>query len=114
MHELMMMKGIIRAVKKEMAKNKLKTLKSLKIKVCELDAAQTQALRLAFDESLKEARLPPSRLDIIKTPVTARCSGCGKKLRVSGFHHTCPSCGSTGVEELSCPQIEIVSMEAEP
>lgn len=114
MHELTMMKGIIRAVKEVMKKDGLKTLTSLKIKVGEFGDSETEALKFAFDTCLKEARMKPARLEIIKSPITASCSGCGKKLRVSGFHHECPSCGSTGVKDLSSAEMEIVSMEAEP
>jgi len=114
MHEMTMMKGIIRAVKEEMGKSRLKTLTSLKIKVGELGTQETEALKFAFEVCIKEARMKPARLDIVKTPITAICSGCRKKLRVSGFHHKCPSCGSNEVEGLSCAEMEIVSMEAEP
>lgn len=114
MHEMTMVKGIIRAVKEVMKKDGLKTLTSLKIKVGELGAEETEALEFAFEVCLKEARMKPARLEIIKTPITASCSGCGKKLRVSGFHHKCPSCGSSGIERLSSAEMEIVSMEAEP
>lgn len=109
-----MMKGIIRAVKEVMKKDGLKTLTSLKIKVGELGVQETEALEFAFDICLKEARMKPARLDIIKTPITATCAGCKKKLHVSGFHHKCPSCGSSEVEGLSCAEMEILSMEAEP
>ena len=114
MHEMTMMKGIIRAVKEVMKKDGLKTLTILKIKVGELGAEETKALEFAFEVCLKEARMKPARLDIIKTPITAICTGCGKKLRVFGFHHKCPSCGSSGIEGLSSAEMEIVSMEAEP
>ncbi|MBI5888000.1 MAG: hydrogenase maturation nickel metallochaperone HypA [Deltaproteobacteria bacterium] len=109
-----MMKGIIMAVREVMRKDRLKTLTSLKIKVGELGAEETRALEFAFEVCLKEARMKPARLDIIKAPITAICSGCGKKLRVSGFHHECPSCGSNGIKDLSSAEMEIISMEAEP
>lgn len=111
MHELSIIKTVMRIVDAEMRKSRLKRLKRLKIRVGALSTADSEALRFAFEEHLRSTPSEGAALDIIEAPLSAICSDCDREFEAAGFHGECPYCRGTNIEREA---LEIISMEALP
>jgi hydrogenase nickel incorporation protein HypA/HybF len=113
-HELSIIKSVMKAVFSEMKRENLTRLTWLKIRVGELTAADEGALRFAFNEELRGTPSEGAALDIIQAHVTAKCASCKKTFRAKGFHAKCPACGTEQPRLEGGHEIELISMDALP
>lgn len=112
MHELSIIKNVMKVVFSEMKKENLTRLVKLKIKVGELTAADADSLKFNFAAVVRGTPSSKAELDIIQAPVTAECPACGKRYRLRGLHCECPACGNAEAGHLNGYEVEIISMEA--
>lgn len=112
MHEMSITRSILDIVRREMERNHLTRLKSLKIRVGELTAVEPESLRFCFETSVKDTPWDGASLEIIEVPLAGRCSACGADFRIEVFSNNCPVCGGTEVERTSGTELDIISMEA--
>lgn len=114
MHELSIVKSMLGIIKREMEKNRLETLKKVRIRVGELTAVEPEALRFSFDTLVKDDEaLEGAAMEVDEVPLTVRCSECGSENKADKLDRMCPYCGSTEVDMLTGDELEVVSIEAE-
>jgi hydrogenase nickel incorporation protein HypA/HybF len=82
----------------------------VRLKICahsHLLAGDQFALQTAFALAAHSTVAEGATLEILETPVTARCSGCGLANTVAEMMPTCSSCGSTAVEIDEGPEVVV-------
>jgi hydrogenase nickel incorporation protein HypA/HybF len=111
MHELSIARSILEIVSAEMRKSGANELRSLKIRIGELTAVDSGALRFAFDSCTMNTPMRGARLDIEEVPLTGRCSECNKEFLIIDFKNRCPHCNGASIEKLTGTELDIISME---
>ena len=104
--------SMMEIVREHMAREGLKGLKRLKVRIGELTAVEPGALSFCFEAYIKGTEFEGAALDIEEVPYLGRCTECGEKFHMEGFLQLCPRCEGVHIEELSGTELEIVSMEA--
>lgn len=112
MHEMNITRSILEIIKKEMDKNSLTRLNSLKIKVGELTAVEPDTLRFCFEACTKDTDMEGAVLEIEKVPLTGKCGDCGAMFRLRSFISVCPVCKGRSIEKMTGTELDIVSMDA--
>lgn len=112
MHEMAITKSMIGILRKSMRKNKVKKLRSVKIKVGELVAVDPESLRFCFETCVKGTSMNGAELLIEEVPVKGRCLECGNLFELRDFKSVCVKCKGRNIEKITGDELEIVSMEA--
>ncbi len=112
MHEIHLAKNIVKALFEEMKKRRLKRLKSLKVRLGELNAIEPESVKQAFDECLKETNLKGASIEVEVLPLSKVCLSCKRALPFEDMVKTCPSCKGSRFKNTTGYEIEIISMEA--
>lgn len=112
MHEMSITESVLEIVGEEMARNNLKTLKSLKLRVGELTAVEPEALRFCFEACIKGTPFEGALLEIEEVPLTGKCPKCLALFPLRDFVNACPACGQKPVEKATGTELDIVSMDA--
>ncbi len=112
MHETHLAKDIVKALTREMKKRRLKRLKSLKLRLGELNAIRPDSMRSAFDECLKGAGLEGASIEVEVLPLSTVCLGCKRAFPFEDAVKTCPSCKGERFRNTTGHEIEVISMEA--
>ncbi|MBI4949888.1 MAG: hydrogenase maturation nickel metallochaperone HypA [Deltaproteobacteria bacterium] len=112
MHEMGIARSLLKIIKREMKRSKLRKLKKVRVKIGELTAVEPRALRFCFEASIKDTDLDGASLEIEDVPLTGECVECGTKFRFHNFVSLCPACGGKKIEKLTGTELDLVSIEA--
>jgi len=83
----------------------------VRVRVGPLAGIVPDSLDFCFDAIVTGTPLSRARLDIEKTLVKARCSGCGAGFEVEGTLFLCSRCGSADIEVVSGTELQVVEIE---
>ena len=110
MHEAVIAKAIISAIKKECKTGGIKTLKSVYIEIGELRNVVPVYLQTAYRLGTKNTALKTSRLKIRIMPSRMLCVSCGATAKTA---KVCSKCKSAQIEIVSGFQLKIVSISGD-
>lgn len=113
LHEWALAEAVVDTIKEFMSKGEISVIKSVKIRVGELQNIDLNIFKFALNELLKEASLEGIEIHIEKDEVMFKCRRCGCEWRLSDISleeeeletihfmpelvhifASCPSCGS--------------------
>jgi len=87
-------------------------VRRITIKVGAMRQVIPEAMLFAFEVASKDSFLEGAELELVETPIMARCRRCG--FQWGGEEGlVCPDCGSANVGLLSGMELEIDSVEVE-
>ena len=113
MHELHLMAQVVKVVEAGLrrAPNSRPSVVRLRVNArSHLLAHDRSALQTAFALATGGTVAEGATLEIIETPVTARCNDCGRVVTGSDMMPTCSSCGSTAMEIDEGPEVVVHEM----
>lgn len=112
MHEIGIANSILDAVQAEAALHPGGEPRKVAVRIGELAAVDTDALRFAFEVLIRDTDLDALRLEIEICPRRQRCA-CGCEFNVTGYELQCPQCGEPRTECISGDQLELAYLEME-
>ena len=112
MHELGIAQSVLDAVQAEAAKRDAKPVK-VGLRIGELAAIESDALRFSFEALTRETDLEGLELEIEMCPRRHRCLECGSEFSVHDFVFECPQCGANRNECISGEELDLAYIELE-
>ena len=98
MHEFSLMASVLDIAAEEMARHGASRLTLLRLRCGELDHAQPESLRMAFEAMTAGTPSQGAHLDIVEEPLLLRCPLCGHGFPPhgkGGMFAPCPACGGS-------------------
>lgn len=110
MHELSIATEIISIVEKEIARQSLNSVSSIKLRIGALAGVNPEALRFGFEAASAGTALAGTTLDIDWIVVKGKCRTCGREFTIDDFAFICPFCDSPDIEVLQGEELDIVHL----
>lgn len=110
MHELSIATEIISIVEKEIEKQKLHGIKTIKLKIGALAGVDPEALRFGFEAASPGTRLDGTQLDIDWVTVKGQCRTCSREFPIDDYAFICPYCDSPDIEVTQGEELDIVHL----
>ncbi len=113
MHEISLIKSILKTIEHEMEKCGAKKLNSLTLRIGTLTAVEPEAMQFAFNSSIEKTAMEGATLCIIETKLSGRCRECGTEFALSEFDSPCPICAGLDIKRLTGTELDIISMDVD-
>ena len=113
MHEIGIAEAILDAVKTETRQHPGSVPFRVGVRIGELAAVDTDALRFGFEALTRETELESLELEIKMCPRRHLCSKCNLQFQIIDFDLRCPQCGQESTKCASGGQLEIAYLELE-
>ena len=110
MHELSIATEIISIVEKEISRQNLNGVSSIKLRIGALAGVDPEALRFGFEAASAGTILDGATLDIDWLTVKGKCQSCGREFAIDDFAFICPFCDSPDVKVLQGEELDIVHL----
>jgi hydrogenase nickel incorporation protein HypA/HybF len=88
-------------------------LRCVHVKLGPLSGVNAESLAFGFESLAPHRGFPHAKLDIDRTPVRARCGGCGLEYESENPRDTCPRCGALERTVVSGNEFFVESIEVE-
>jgi len=113
MHELSVVESMVSVVLRHADRNNAKRVRKINLVLGEASSVMEEPVRFYFDIISKDTAALGAELSFRKTPLMARCRGCGEEFRVVEFDFTCPACSGGDTEVTSGREFQVESIEIE-
>jgi hydrogenase nickel incorporation protein HypA/HybF len=113
MHELGIAASVLDTVQAEARKRPGARPCRVGLRIGELAAVNSEALRFAFEALTRETELESLALDIEICPRRQRCCDCAVTFEAQDFTFACPRCGAQRTECISGDELEIAYLEVD-
>ncbi len=113
MHELGIAQSVFDAVQAEAARRPGAKPRKIVVRIGELAAVNSDALKFAFEVLTRETELESLELEIELCPRRHRCRGCRAEFNVADYEVKCPQCGEERTECIGGEQLELAYLELE-
>jgi hydrogenase nickel incorporation protein HypA/HybF len=113
MHEVGVANSILEAVRAEMACHANALPLRVTVRVGELAAVDSEALRFCFGALTRDTELAALELTIEICPRRHRCPACGAEFIVVDYEYRCRQCGEEQTRFISGDELELASLEIE-
>ncbi len=107
MHELAITEGVVAAVSERLPDARIT---SVRLEIGALSGVVADSVRFCFDLVTEGTNLEGARLEIVESPASCRCRGCGSEFEPDRLIALCP-CGSADVAVLSGSELRIISVQ---
>ena len=111
MHEIGIANSILDAVWAEVLKRPGWMARKVGVRIGELTAVDSEALRFAFEALTRETQLEALQLEIETCPRRHFCANCNSEFRVIEFSSCCPRCGQESAHCVGGEQLEVAYLE---
>jgi len=111
-HEVGIMETAIEAVLAQAREHDATQVHRIVLRIGALSGVEPDALRLAFDATVKDTPAAGADLELEAVPARGRCSDCDLEFGVeSDFIFTCPRCGRISGELVQGRELELARIE---
>ncbi len=107
MHEVSLMKNLLRTVEGVASAEGEKPVQVIHLRIGEMSGVSIDALSFAFDVLSKGTIAEGGRLEFERVPLRARCRECGEEFHPEEFVFRCAACGSPEIDILSGREMEV-------
>lgn len=111
MHELTICDNLIDMLAAERRKRRFTAVTRLKIEIGRLSCLDPEALRYAFDISVRDTFMHGATLEIERPRGRATCLDCGTAVEVDTRLDACPHCGGVRLDPAGGDQMRLIEME---
>lgn len=101
MHEMSLMDGVVKALRKSAQENSISKINRVKLVVGKMTAALPSALEFAFEILSRGTLMEGAELEIEEQEIVGKCAACAKEFKCGPYVFVCPDCGHTRVEIIS-------------
>ena len=113
MHEMGIANSIIEAVRAEAGRHPDAEPRKVGIRIGDLAAVDSDALRFCFEALTHETELESLQLAIEICPLKRQCLLCRTEFNVEGFESRCPQCGGEQTECIGGDELDLAYLEME-
>lgn len=113
MHETAMMQNLVSTALQALKNHKVKRVSSVNVSIGKLANVLPDALKFAFEATIKDTALAGAELKIKFLPIIAKCDDCGYDYHAEGFPFICPMCKSNRFIILNGEEAYIDSIDCE-
>jgi hydrogenase nickel incorporation protein HypA/HybF len=113
MHELSLALEVIDLAANEAKKNKISTIREIRIEVGDLSGVMADAIELALELSVKNSVLENTMIHVIRTPGKGKCTVCDLEFEMKQMLSTCPQCHCCPSEIIGGREFRVLSMAGE-
>ncbi len=113
MHELTIASHILELAEAEARKAGCRTITGIELEIGKLAGVEHEALHFGFTAVCRDSLAEKASLNIITTPATAKCSGCGVTFPVQSYFDPCPKCASSLNTIIQGEELRLVTVNAE-
>jgi hydrogenase nickel incorporation protein HypA/HybF len=112
MHETAIVGGLMRILEQKAARNGVKRISSVLLKVGRLRAVEPQQLSACFEMFAEGTVADGATLVVDVIGVRGRCRACATEFDVPHYHFECPACAGSDIEVIRGQELYIDSFEA--
>lgn len=98
MHEMSIAESILGIIEDSARREGFRSVRAVRVEIGELAGVEIEALRFCFEASTRDGLAAGARLDVVRTPGSAWCGGCGNSVPVHSRLDPCPRCGQFGLQ----------------
>ena len=113
MHEFGVIQGILTAVEEIAAKNNLKKVTEVVVKIGKFRQIVPEFLRFAFETIAQDTVVAGAKLIIEDVPITMHCQTCQRTFSVERNTYICPHCEGVKLDVLTGKELMLVKIEGE-
>jgi hydrogenase nickel incorporation protein HypA/HybF len=113
MHEFGIIQNIFKVIEDVAAKNQLRSVNKVVLRIGGLRQVVPEFLRFAFETISKGTIAENAELIITEVPIKVKCHACAKEYVVKQRIYVCPECNEGKCEVLSGKEIMVESIEGE-
>ena len=107
MHEVSLMHNLLEAVASAAAREGVKSVEVIHLRIGEMAGVTIDSLSFAFDILSKGTPAEGGRLEFETVPLRGRCGACGSEFRPEDLVFRCPVCGCTDITMTAGREMEI-------
>ncbi len=113
MHEVSLMRELLKQVEIAMRQNGVQSVSSIQIEIGPLAGVEPVLVEQAFEALIPETEFARARLVIEQPELMAVCRECQREFEVKNFQFSCPTCSSARVQVTSGDQLRLLSITTE-
>ena len=113
MHEMGIANSILEAARTEAQKYVRARATKVGVRIGELAAIDSEALRFCFEVLARDTELDGLQLEIERCPRRHRCEDCNTTFIVRDYDCRCPKCHQIAAECISGDELELAYVEVE-
>ncbi|MBN1854683.1 MAG: hydrogenase maturation nickel metallochaperone HypA [Pirellulales bacterium] len=113
MHEFSLVQSLLDQVESIRLAERAERVLSIRVNVGEFSGVEPDLVRDAFDMLVEATPTQGAELDIITTPLKARCRDCGGEFYVEHFFFECPTCYSRDIMVIQGEGVILETVELE-
>lgn len=113
MHEVSLMRELLKQVELAMRQNKVERVSSIQIEIGPLAGVEPVLVEQAFKVLIPDTQFESTRLVVHQTALVAVCRECRDEFEIINFQFSCPSCSSPRVQVISGDQLCLKSITTE-
>ena len=110
MHEIAIAKAIVEGACTEAHRLGAPAIRKVRCRVGVLRQVDSDLLRDAFEMARGASACRDATLEVVPSPMTARCPMCNEGFEIKGWDWTCPRCGAEGLDLRGGDELEIVGV----
>ncbi|MCM2369700.1 hydrogenase maturation nickel metallochaperone HypA/HybF [Aporhodopirellula aestuarii] len=110
MHEMSLVRSLIRQVDLIAAENGGGSVREVSVEIGPLSGVESELVQSAFDQVIAESHESPMTLTIRETPLVVHCLQCEDDCEIDNFIFRCLRCGSGHVRVIRGDEFRIASI----
>lgn len=110
MHEIAIAKAIVEGACAEAHRLGLNAIRRIRCRVGVLRQIDGDLLCDAFELARGDSACSGATLEVVASPMAARCPACGIGFEITGWDWSCPRCGAEGLDLRGGDELEIISI----
>ncbi len=113
MHEFSVTKALVDLCRHEAARNKMKRIKRVNVKLGKFTGFSPDSIRFYFETLRQDNCLQEAELNFEEIPIIIKCNNCNIQSKIDEPIMICPECGHPDIELMSGREFYIESIEGE-
>ncbi len=113
MHEASIAQNLLEIALEKAQEHQASKITLVRIRVGELAGVNQEALRFAWENLRDQTIAKEASLEVISSPLLAKCQNCKKVSEIKGEVFKCGKCGSSEIEIVSGLELYIQDLEIE-
>jgi hydrogenase nickel incorporation protein HypA/HybF len=115
MHEVHLVRDLIKTVEQQASAQGAKRVKLVKIRFNALTSHSADHVKFSFDVVKRESRLAQdAELALTEVPPLVRCAKCGHEFETHHLPDECPQCDSLELQAVNPTDMVLEGFESEP
>lgn len=113
MHEVSLMRELLKQVEQAMRQNRVGRVSSIQIEIGPLAGVEPVLVEQAFRGLIPDTEFESTRLEVHERALLAVCLECRGEFEIIDFQFSCPNCTSPKVQVIGGDQLRLLSITAE-